>query len=150
MIASNEAMQDYTSIPSIDRARKYVSRMPVAVSGQRGHDKTFHVACVLLHGFALSVEDAATVLYEYSSRCSPPWSGRELEHKLEDASNTQSKYPEGYLLRMPSIPYQENLLCPAVLPKPIRKPIAWLKPKTGSDASDTRLELLTQENTSPS
>ena len=36
-----------------DRARKYLAKIPPAVSGQGGHGATFHAACVLTLGFGL-------------------------------------------------------------------------------------------------
>ena len=69
----------------IAKARKYIAKMPPAVSGQRGHDQTFKVACKLIVGFDLSLEDALLILREYSDRCEPPWSDEELQHKLEQA-----------------------------------------------------------------
>ena len=40
------------------------------------------------------------ILREYSARCLPPWSAKELEHKLKSASEWD-KYdkPRGYLVR---------------------------------------------------
>ncbi|MEQ1862877.1 MAG: hypothetical protein ABMA13_23395 [Chthoniobacteraceae bacterium] len=55
------------------------------MSGQSGHNATFHVACVLLQGFDLPMSDAASVLAEFNARCAPPWSERELAHKLAQA-----------------------------------------------------------------
>ena len=81
----------------IDRARMYVSRMPGAISGQRGHDATWAVAQVLVRGFGLSVEQAQPILEEYSERCQPPWSAKKLEHKLTSAA-AKSRLPVGYLL----------------------------------------------------
>ena len=68
----------------IERARRYVAKMPAAVSGQGGHNATFHVACVLFR-FGLDDTDARRLLTEYSARCQPPWSARELDHKIESA-----------------------------------------------------------------
>jgi hypothetical protein len=42
------------TLPSIDRARAYVAKVPGAVAGQGGHDQTFSVACSLVNGFALN------------------------------------------------------------------------------------------------
>ena len=42
----------------IERARKYVAKCPLAISGQNGHGATFHAAAVLVHGFALGEPDA--------------------------------------------------------------------------------------------
>jgi len=72
-----------------DRASRYVAKMPEAVSGQNGHTQTFKVALVLLHGFKLSLHDALTVLRQYNQRCMPPWSDKELKHKLVSAHKTQ-------------------------------------------------------------
>ena len=41
-----------------ERASRYVDALPVAISGSRGHDALFRVACVLVNGFALSDEQA--------------------------------------------------------------------------------------------
>lgn len=80
-----------------DRARKYVEMMPSAVSGRGGSKTTFRVACVLVLGFALSASDAFPLLAEYSNRCDPPWSERELWHKLHDAEQ-RGGGERGYLL----------------------------------------------------
>ena len=69
----------------IERARRYLAKMPPAVSGQHGHDQTFSVACTLVQGFGLSVAEAGPLFAEYNTRCSPPWSERDLAHKLTDA-----------------------------------------------------------------
>lgn len=68
-----------------DRAALYLSKLPPAISGQRGHDRTFRAACVLVLGFGLSQFEAFDVLSEWNRRCEPPWSDGELRHKLEDA-----------------------------------------------------------------
>ena len=70
----------------IDRAQRYVDKIDGAVSGERGHDRTFHVACVLTHGFDLSVQDALSIIRAWNSRCEPPWTEAELLHKLEDSA----------------------------------------------------------------
>src|SRR5262249_41530014 len=67
------------------------------ISGQRGHDATWAVAQVLVRGFALRIDEARPLLEEYSQRCQPPWSDKELEHKLRSAQET-SRLRAGYLL----------------------------------------------------
>jgi hypothetical protein len=80
------------------RARRYVERMPAAIAGSGGHQATFAVAVALLHGFALTENEAWGILCDYNLRCDPPWSERELEHKLESACNlTRHPKPRGYL-----------------------------------------------------
>ena len=76
----------YTDDKVIERARKYIAKLPPAVSGQRGHDKTFHVACVLVLGFGLPPEDAFALLTEWNQTCDPPWTERELRHKVDSAT----------------------------------------------------------------
>jgi hypothetical protein len=84
-------------MPIINRARRYVEKIPGAISHKHGHDQTFEVAQVLIRGFGLSIDQARPILEEYSQRCQPPWSAKELEHKLDSAEN-QSRRPTGYLL----------------------------------------------------
>jgi hypothetical protein len=40
---------------------------------------------MLVHGFGLSREHALKFLEIYNTRCQPPWSAKELEHKVDDA-----------------------------------------------------------------
>lgn len=69
----------------VSRARAYIAKKPIAVSGNRGHDALFNVACALVIGFALPRPDAEILLREYSERCEPRWSEAEIQHKLNDA-----------------------------------------------------------------
>jgi hypothetical protein len=81
----------------LERARRYVGHMPPALSGQHGHQATWAVAQVLLRGFDLPVAQAQPLLEEYNLRCKPPWTAKELQHKLEQAEQ-KSRLPRGYLL----------------------------------------------------
>lgn len=69
----------------VRRARAYLANIEGAVSGQRGHDRTFRVACVLSRKFGLSFEEAWPLFLEWNLTCEPPWSEGELKHKLDDA-----------------------------------------------------------------
>ncbi len=80
----------------IDRANSYIATIPGAVSGQHGHDATFHVACVLVEGFALSIADALPIIRGWNTTCTPPWSEAELLHKLESADAKAER--RGYML----------------------------------------------------
>jgi hypothetical protein len=82
----------------IERARCYVQKCDRAISGQGGHDQTFHVACQLVHGFDLPDGDALTVLREWNASCVPPWSEAELVHKIKSARAAARKSPPGHLL----------------------------------------------------
>jgi hypothetical protein len=78
-------------LPLEDRIRRYLAKIPAAVSGQNGHTQTFWVARALVHGFALSEEQALPFLREYNRRCEPPWNQEELKHKLKSASDWKPK-----------------------------------------------------------
>ena len=101
------------SLSLIERAGRYVSAMPQAVSGSGGHAATFAVAVVLIHGFALAEEEAWPILLSFNERCEPPWNERALRHKLASAGKlARHPQPRGYL-RGSSAPTP---------PKPIRAP----------------------------
>ena len=85
-------------LSAIERARRYISKCGPAISGQGGHGVTFHVAAVLVHGFALSDQDALMLLKEWNLTCQPPWKERELRHKIASAATAQHAERRGYLL----------------------------------------------------
>ncbi len=70
---------------AVRQARAYLARMEPAVEGRGGDGQTFRAACVLVHDFDLSPEEALPVLQEWNERCQPPWTTRELKRKLEFA-----------------------------------------------------------------
>lgn len=82
---------------TLERARRYLARLPVAVSGQGGHKTTFRAACALVQGFALAEADALSLLREWNGGCQPPWSESELQHKVTSAMAAASSKPRGYL-----------------------------------------------------
>ena len=74
-------------VPSgnVERCRRYIEKMPDAISGSGGHNATLHAACECFR-FGLSDAEAREVMMWFnSSKCSPLWTDRELEHKLADA-----------------------------------------------------------------
>lgn len=82
----------------ISGARAYLAKLPAAVSGQGGHPATYRAASILAHGFDLAWDDAWALLNEWNrSHCSPPWSERELRHKLNDAYVRPHDRPKGWL-----------------------------------------------------
>lgn len=71
---------------NIARARRYVATIEPAITGQGGHALTFRAAAKLVHGFGLSDPEALDVLLrDYNTRCQPPWTRSELEHKVTSA-----------------------------------------------------------------
>jgi hypothetical protein len=81
-----------------ERISKYMACLDPAVSGACGHNRTFHAACVLVHGWGLSVKQAWPFALEYNERCEPPWSDRDLRRKLEQAMARPDDRPRGYLI----------------------------------------------------
>ena len=79
------------------RILRYIQKVDPAVSGQGGSNPTFRLANVLVHGFALSREQALAFMHAYSIRCVPPWSAKEIEHKIDDAFKAEHDKPRGYL-----------------------------------------------------
>ena len=72
------------------RARAYLKTIPGAVSGQGGHDITWDTAVKVVRGFGLSEEEGYDLLAaEYNPRCQPPWSEKELRHKVRKRGKTR-------------------------------------------------------------
>jgi hypothetical protein len=86
---------EFTDHPDVmvRRARSYIAHIEGAISGQRGHDRTFRVACVLIQKFGLTTEQAWPLFLEWNQQCEPPWSERELLHKLQDAHRVRFTNP---------------------------------------------------------
>ena len=82
-------------VQAIEWAKNYLAdRAEPAVQGQGGSGRFFHVACHLMYS-ALPLDVLRQLIEEvYNPRCQPPWSGPEIEHKLEDADLAFSK-PRG-------------------------------------------------------
>ena len=80
---------------------RYVAAIPASVSGQGGHDQTYRVAAILVHGFGLGDGEAWGVLTAYNARCVPPWSESDLRHKLVSAGNPPAPHANarGHLLK---------------------------------------------------
>ncbi|MEX2288270.1 MAG: AAA family ATPase [Planctomycetaceae bacterium] len=73
----------------IDRARAYLATLPHAISGQSGHNRTFHAACCLVEKFGIVGDDALALLQEWNiTHCDPRWSDPELRHKIASAEQT--------------------------------------------------------------
>jgi hypothetical protein len=86
------------SLAPLDRARRYMARVPPAIAGEHGDLHTFRVCCRLARGFGLSDRDALAVLSAWNARCQPPWSQQELLDKLRRARR-YGREPVGALLQ---------------------------------------------------
>ena len=68
----------------IRNARAYIRRI-VAISGNNGHNATYRVACILREA-GLSPVEALSELKTWSEQCAhPPWTDKELQHKITSA-----------------------------------------------------------------
>lgn len=83
----------------VERARRYLARVPPAIAGEHGDLHTFRVCCRLVRGFALDDQDALSVLSEWNTLCQPPWSEPELRDKLRRARR-YGREPLGGLVDM--------------------------------------------------
>ena len=82
-----------------DRARSYLMRIPAAISGSGGHAQTLLAAEHMVRGFGLDDGTAMSLLCEWNRSCSPPWSERELQHKIREARMAGTAVEMGAHLR---------------------------------------------------
>ncbi len=72
--------------------------MPPAIAGSGGHSQTYAVATALVHGFGLDPAESLGILTNYyNPRCTPPWSDKELQHKVNQAATKPHERPFGWL-----------------------------------------------------
>jgi hypothetical protein len=106
-----------TTDDRIKRATAYVAKIPGAVSGDKGHTQTFNAVAHVMIGFDLSQSDAMHVIANnYNPRCDPPWSEKELQHKIDSVAK-QCDRTRGYLLKdRPKITNQQQAarMAPAI------------------------------------
>ena len=88
---------------TLERAALWLAKVPPAVSGQNGHSTTYTAAVGLVHGFQLGYGDAMTLLSEWNLSCQPPWSDKDLAHKLREASSRSHDKPAGHLIQSTSM-----------------------------------------------
>ena len=83
----------------VTRCRAYVMKLPESVDGEHGSDRMLTVACETLR-FGLSDADALAVMREYNgAKARPPWSEKELAHKLASARKKVTGNDVGVRLR---------------------------------------------------
>jgi hypothetical protein len=81
-----------------ERARRYLAKMPGAVSGDNGHTQTFNAVACVMFGFDLDPDTTFDIIAsDYNHRCDPPWSERELRHKIQSVAKKCTR-ERGYLL----------------------------------------------------
>jgi DNA primase RepB-like protein len=75
---------------SVERALRYVARVPPAITGQHGDVHTFRVCCRLVRGFALGEEEALAVLEAWNAQCCPPWDDADLRESCVERASTDA------------------------------------------------------------
>lgn len=103
------------SSPDIERrAAAYLDRMPPAISGSGGHGQAYAAATAMVHGFGIDPAVAFALLRDrYNSRCQPPWTDKELMHKIDDAAAKPHDKPFGWLRDANSQPPTPSVLAPS-------------------------------------
>jgi replicative DNA helicase len=82
----------------LHRASQYLGKLDPSISGMKGHDKLLIASGAMVRGFDLNDDDAFHLLAsEFNQRCVPPWSEREIRHKINEARSKGDR-PFGYLL----------------------------------------------------
>jgi len=121
------------------RARAYLAKVPPAIAGHQGHAQTWQAALAVTRGFDLDVDTAFELLAEdYNPRCEPPWSEKELRHKVHSAAK-DAKVSVGYLLEdkaaKPFVSWQAGQLV-ASPPRPSEPSQPGLPDTSSSPAAD--------------
>ena len=99
-----EPTSDKERTRRIARAISYLEQVPSAISGvhnengQKGHDATISGLGKTIRRFALTREMAIKVLTPWNQKCEPPWSQKEIEHKLDDIYKDTGASDWGYCL----------------------------------------------------
>ena len=70
-------------------AWRWLQEQPPAISGEGGHNRLLTVASRLVTLFAFKPDVLRTYLKAYSTRCEPPWSEAELDHKVSEAYRSE-------------------------------------------------------------
>ena len=56
----------------VEQARHFLTRTEPAIHGHSQQHRTFHIACELVQGFALTIAEALPLLIEWNKACTPP------------------------------------------------------------------------------
>jgi len=102
----------------IEQAQKYLEACPPAVTGEGGHNATFHLACEMVHGFGLSSSDATVAMSDWNARCQPPWNSSDLNYKINSAILSNYSKPNGWRCsaKPNKLEYKIKNMKPAVSP----------------------------------
>ena len=82
----------------IRKASQYMAKVAPAIEKQGGHIQALKAATLLLIGFDLTIAQGYPIYYAWAQQCIPPWSDKEIAHKLSEADKNTKGYPRGYKL----------------------------------------------------
>lgn len=100
------------TIGAVDLAKRYLEKVEPAVQGHNGSATTFRVAVTLLEGFGLNRNEANEAIADWNSRCQPPWSEYDLEHKFNDAEKKVDHSKIGHMVRKSDMKVQIDVKPP--------------------------------------
>jgi hypothetical protein len=87
--SATEVEERYAHVPRAFRialAKEWLAKEPAAVSGHGGSGATMRAIAGAVRSFVLTDTDMVIdAISEWNSRCVPPWDGRELAHKIDEA-----------------------------------------------------------------
>lgn len=78
---------DACSLDKMARVERYIAKCggDVSVSGRGGHMTAIRVISRIVRGFDLTEDEAFHALQPWNAMCQPPWSEKELLHKIRQA-----------------------------------------------------------------
>lgn len=79
----------------IRRAKAYLEKERIAIEGRNGSDPCYHVAGICHDGFGLEEDECLEAMADWNTRCQPPWSEKELRHKIDSVRKKGG--PRGHL-----------------------------------------------------
>jgi hypothetical protein len=141
-ITAGDAHDKITKIldlPIVEQARLRMQNMEAAVSGSGGHNATFAVACMLMHGYALTQAEAMSVMQDYNIRCQPAWSERDLLYKLNSAERSVHDRPRGHLITSNQPARQASSHAAAGTSEPVQPPRVYSPRKLACEFDPKRL-----------
>ncbi|HEY1380566.1 MAG TPA: DUF3987 domain-containing protein, partial [Gemmataceae bacterium] len=125
------------------RAAAYLKKIDGAVEGQGGHARTFAAARAMVYGFDLGPEAGFRLMRdEFNPRCNPPWSEKDLWHKVKDADRLPFSKPRGWLRdqgvasRATSLDRFDRTYKPKVVRPPTSQPVQATSRQPHGDGPD--------------
>lgn len=91
--AARQTTPSTWKIDKVERASRWLDAAEPAIQGANGSAIAMRVIGTVVRGFELSPVEAKDALGQWNARCQPPWSERELVHKINDA--VKSADPQG-------------------------------------------------------